>query len=493
MAQISVQNLSFSYPGSDQNVFDNASFSLDTDWKLGLIGGNGRGKTTLLRLLQGDLEDYSGRISIPVPAAYFPYRPPCSSAALSEVIREVRPDLEEWQFLREFSRLGLADSLLDRTYSTLSGGEQTKALLAALFAGEDRFLLIDEPLNHLDEEGRALVARYMAGKRGFLVASHDRAFLDACTDHTLALNKSSVELVRGSYSVWREGFDRREASEEQRNAHLRQDIARLERTEAEKRTWANRTEKIKKSAYDSGYVGHKAAKQMKRAKAVERRRKNAVQEKQELLLDRETDAALRIRVLRHHADVLAVFQDAAAIYDGLPASQGVSFEIRQGERIRLSGPNGSGKSSLMHLLLPDGPEHMGSVRTASGLKVSFVPQTTQHLTGSLADIVREAHVDGTLLRTLLYKMGFARTQFDKNAQEFSEGQKKKILLAKSLCEGAHLYVWDEPLNFVDIRTRLQLEQMIQDCGPTLVFTEHDAAFAGKIATRTVQIAAARYI
>ena len=191
---IQVTNLTFSYPGSYDAVFDGVSFQFDAQWRLGFLGRNGRGKTTLLRLLMGQYE-YGGSISGVPPCTYFPHPVSNPRQLALEVLSAVCPTAEEWELLRESGLLGVESEALYRPFETLSNGEQTKCLLAALFCGESRYLLIDEPTNHLDAAGRQTVAEYLRKKQGFLLVSHDRAFLDGCVDHILALNKTGVSCL----------------------------------------------------------------------------------------------------------------------------------------------------------------------------------------------------------------------------------------------------------------------------------------------------------
>ena len=152
MSLIKIENLTFGYSGSFENVFENVSLQIDTSWKLGLTGRNGRGKTTLLRLLMGELE-YSGKIISSVNFEYFPYLPDSSYFAI-DVIHDTAPQAEDWQIKRELSLLEADEALLYREFSTLSNGEQTKILIIGMFLRENSFLLIDEPTNHLDLHGR---------------------------------------------------------------------------------------------------------------------------------------------------------------------------------------------------------------------------------------------------------------------------------------------------------------------------------------------------
>jgi lincosamide and streptogramin A transport system ATP-binding/permease protein len=175
MSQIKVSGLTFSYDGSVETIFDHVSFSLDTDWKLGFVGRNGRGKTTFLKLLMGEYP-FQGSISSCVEYDYFPFGVSDDAADTLSVLTSVSGGAEEWRLMRELSLLCVGEDTLSRPFHTLSSGERTKSLLAALFVKEDRFLLIDEPTNHLDVEGRAVVADYLSHKRGFLLVSHDRRF-----------------------------------------------------------------------------------------------------------------------------------------------------------------------------------------------------------------------------------------------------------------------------------------------------------------------------
>ena len=132
-------------------------------------------------------------------------------------------------------------------------------------------------------------------------------------------------------------------------------------------------------------------------------------------------------------------------------------------------------------------EHTGTITIGSGLIISYVPQDTSHLSGNLALFAEEYNLNESLFKAILRKMDFERIQFEKDMRDFSEGQKKKVLIAKSLCEKAHLYVWDEPLNFVDIYSRMQIEQLIEQFSPTMLLVEHDKAFRETIATKIITL------
>ena len=191
--------------------------------------------------------------------------------------------------------------------------------------------------------------------------------------------------------------------------------------------------------------------------------------------------------LSYHAETLASFSEVSIFYDGNAVCGPVTFKIRRGERVVLDGRNGSGKSSLLKLLAGQPIEHTGTVTVGSGLVISYVPQDTSGLHGALSDFAEANHIEESLFKAVLRKLDFARVQFEKDMGDLSWGQKKKVLLAKSLCEQAHLYVWDEPLNFIDIYSRMQIEQLIQTYSPTMIFVEHDRAFRDMAATERVRL------
>ncbi|WP_339149016.1 MULTISPECIES: Lsa family ABC-F type ribosomal protection protein [unclassified Sutcliffiella] len=492
MSMIQVQQLTFSYPSSFDPIFEDVSFQIDTDWKLGFIGRNGRGKTTFFNLLLGKFE-YSGKVSSAVEFNYFPYPVQDKSKDTHEVLEEICPQAEDWEFLREIAYLDVEAEVMYRPFDTLSNGEQTKVLLAALFLKEGQFLLIDEPTNHLDTEARKLVSSYLKKKKGFILISHDRNFLDGCVDHILSINKANIEVQSGNYTSWKLNFDRQQEHEEATNERLQKDIGRLKQASKQSAGWSNRVEASKNgttnsgSKLDKGFVGHKAAKMMKRSKNLEARQQKAIEEKSKLLKNVEKMDSLQLTQLEPKTNELLQLTDVSIMYDGQAVNEPISFKVEQGDRIVLDGKNGSGKSSILKLILGDDIQHTGTIHAGSNLIISYVQQDTSHLKGMLAEFIEEHQLDETLFKSILRKMDFDRIQFEKDIGHYSGGQKKKLLIAKSLCEKAHLYVWDEPLNFIDVYSRMQIEELIQTFQPTMIFVEHDQTFQEKIATKTVKM------
>lgn len=489
MSLINVTNLTFSYDGRFENIFENVSFQIDTDWKLGFTGRNGRGKTTFLNLLMGRF-DYSGNISAGVSFDYFPYGVKDERMDTAEVINTIINGDQDWQLIRELNLLEVSNDVLYRPFYTLSNGEQTKVLLAALFLKENGFLLIDEPTNHLDMNGRRIVSEYLRGKHGFILVSHDRAFLDNCIDHILSINRTNIEIQKGNFSSWWHNKQRRDHLEMARNDALKKVIKRLETSAGRVSDWSDRVEKSKSGRIsgvkaDKGYIGHKSAKMMKRSKVIESRVQTAIEEKSALLKNIETASSLKIHPLRYHTDRMVYLEDISIIFGERKICEGVSFSIQSGDRIALCGKNGSGKSSIAKLILGESIPYQGRIRRGSRLKISYISQATTGLVGNLTDYARESGIDKTLFNTILRKLDFSRGMFDMDIKDFSDGQKKKVMIARSLSESAHLYIWDEPLNYIDVISRMQIEDLLRYYEPTLLFIEHDRAFCGNVATKTI--------
>jgi len=492
MSLIQITHLTFAYQGGLENIFENVSFQIDTDWKLGFVGRNGRGKTTFLNLLLGRYE-HEGSIISRTAFEYFPYHVPDHGIHTVKILRNISPGSEDWEISREISLLGVADHVLHRPFGTLSNGERTKVLLAALFLKENRFLLIDEPTNHLDMEGRAMVTAYLDQKKGFILVSHDRIFLDACIDHVLSINRKNIEIQKGTFSSWWHNKEMRDAFERQENEKLRREIERMGEAAREQSDWSAKTEKTKRGVRiaglrpDTGYIGHKAAKMAQRSKSLERRRHEALERKSSLLENVEKSEKLKIFPRTYHSAILARLEEVSIRYGDRVACEGVNLTIRRGERIALRGKNGSGKSSILKLIRGEKLEYEGKLVLGGGLTISYVPQSTRTLSGSPREYARECGIDESLFRAILNKLDFSKIQFEKDMADYSGGQKKKVLLARSLCEQTHLYLWDEPLNYVDVFSRMHITELLLEHKPTLLFVEHDRAFCNEVATKILSL------
>lgn len=492
MSKIDVSHLTFSYDGDYETVFQDASFQLDTSWRLGLIGRNGRGKTTLLQLLMGRY-DFQGRITASVHFSYFPYSVDNPQQDTQTLMETICPGHERWEFCRELRLLDMPEESLDKPFSLLSPGEQTKVLLAALFCRDHAYLLIDEPTNHLDSRARTAIGRYLRQKQGFILVSHDRELLDFCVDHVISINKANIEVQRGNFSSWMENKTRQDHYEEVEKERLKKDIHRLETAARRTADWSDKVEKTKKGSRNSGlrpdrgYVGHKAAKMMKRSQSIDARRQASLEETKTLLKNAEGQESLKMEPLAARPGRLVELEGITVAYGEIPICRNVTFSLTAGERMALCGRNGCGKSSLLRLICGEDIPYTGVVRLGNGVVLSYIPQNSAHLNGSPVAYAKAAGVDENRFKAILSKMEVPPSVFSKDMATLSDGQRKKVLLARSLCEKAHVYIWDEPLNFLDVLSRVQIEELLLSSRPTMLFVEHDETFCRRIATRIVTL------
>ncbi len=525
MSKLTIQNMSFYYTDFYHPVFQNVNLVLDTDWKLGLIGRNGRGKTTLLHLLSQKVQPTAGGIHTPVRMFYFPYEEENSyqkamdwvkeavgglksmeeemeamvekqDAALSDVycaIQQRYQELDGYQMegkiQREAAAMGLEPAVLQRDWKTLSGGEQTKLKLCAMFLRKDAFLLLDEPTNHLDAKGKEDLANYLKGKKGYMVVSHDRQFLDQVTDHILSINKTNLSLEKGTYSSWKANQERKEQFELAVKAKLEREIRHLERESEKKQEWMEVGNK-QKYPYKSNHRtnGNKAYAGQKRRGQI--RIQTNLEEKKGLLKNMETAHAWEIQetdfaeegwMIRADCLHFSFAHTDEELFDGL------CFKLYPGERIWLRGKNGAGKTTLFRLL--SGEWENDAVEWAEGLKIGWVRQEARWRSGFLRD-----HLDTPegkrkrkrfleLCRCFDLPEGF----WNRPLETYSSGEQKKVELAWVLAGENHVVFLDEPLNYMEILFREKLEEVILSDQPTLIFTEHDTDFANRIATRVVDL------
>lgn len=508
MSQICVNSLTFGYEGSFDNVFENVSFSIDTSWKLGFIGRNGKGKTTFLSLLMGKY-NYSGSIDASSAFEYFPYQLTAEQleSTASEFIGDIKHGCEEWRVICELGQLDETAELLYRPFRTLSHGERTKVLLAVLFSGENEFLLIDEPTNHLDRNARETVKKYLASKSGFILVSHDRELLDACIDHVLVLNRKSIEVQSGNFSSWWENKQRKDQFARAENEKHRKEIKKLRQAAKRTSDWADKSERTKigfdpikendRCISTRSFIGAKTKKMQSRVKSIEKRIGREIEEKEGLLGDIERTPELKLTQLVHHSSVLINVRELSLKYKGAENDvfSGLAFELKRGDRAALNGGNGCGKTTLIKTILAksgdvskgDNISESGICEVASGLVISYVDQDTSMLRGSIRELCYSKSIDLSMFCTILRQLDFERSQFAKPLTELSEGQKKKVLIASSLLTPAHLYIWDEPLNYIDVFSRMQIEKLLLGYRPTMLFVEHDSCFREKVATKVIEL------
>lgn len=485
MSYIKIKNLTFSY-GSNI-LFDNFSLNFDSTWKLGLISRNGRGKTTLLKLLSKQITDYKGEIFTSLSFNYCPIRVN-EMNSIFQIIEDL--GLIEWKVVKEANLLNLNIDDFNRSYDTFSGGEKVKLQLAFMFAKEG-FVLLDEPTNYLDLNTKIIICNYLKNKNGFIITSHDRWLLDNVCDHIISINKNSIELINGNYSQWEENFNNRLKNELTENMKIEKEIKQLEIAKNKTKNWAYDAEKEKFTGSDNpsglrpdrGALGKKAAKIMKRSKILEKRIDKNIEHKKELLNDLEKDNIMKLIPINYTDDKnLIECKNLTKKFDEKIIFENISFKLNSNQRLAIVGDNGSGKSCLLNILAKLDDDYKGFLYKKNNLIISYLPQNNELLKGSLKYFAGINNLDLSLLCTIIKQLGFKEINIDNKLDNLSDGGKRKILIASSLASSAEVYLWDEPLNFIDIPSKLKLENLILTYKPTLIFVEHDRNFIDKVAT-----------
>jgi lincosamide and streptogramin A transport system ATP-binding/permease protein len=315
-----------------------------------------------------------------------------------------------------------------------------------------------------------------------------------------------VEVQAGNFSSWKENRERTDAFLQAENEKHLKEIGKLKAAADRSSRWAERNENTKigfdpvkehdRSIATRSFIGAKTKKMQARVKSYEKRMDREIAEKEGLLQDLEEPIDLKVMPMEHYKKVLIDCKDLTLRYtDGTkPVVNDLSFDLLQGERVFFSGENGSGKSTLIKSILATaGVATMsnlvteGTLNVAPNLVISYINQDTSWLRGSLRDYALKNGLDYSLFLSILSQLDMSRIQFEKNIEDYSEGQKKKVLIAGSLLTSAHLYIWDEPLNYIDVFSRMQIEKLIEEYKPTMLLVEHDVRFREKLATKEITL------
>lgn len=458
MGSIKISNVSFRYEDSSNHIFNNLNLDLDSSWKLGLVGRNGRGKTTFLNLLQGKLVG-RGEIQTKLNFSYYPIRiKDPANITLYELQDQIM--FEQWKLERELNLMHVDSNLIWQSFNTLSGGEQTKILLALSFIDENSFPLIDEPTNHLDEESRQEICKYLTKHhKGYIVVSHDRNFLNQVTDHVLAIENTEIHLYQGNYATYEQIKEARDEFNREKNEKIAGEIKNLHNQKEQFYHWAQKIEARKNLGQKTQYIlnrrarvnkaaiGHAAAKMMKKSITRRNRMDKKIEEKEGLMVNIEDIPKLTMNFQSNYHSAFLKFL------------------------LNKVSANSNGRCEL-----------------TNGLRISYLPQDFTIYQGSLKNFAFHQKLSYRDLLNILKKMGFPHTNFNVPIEEMSMGQQKRIALAKSLLEPADLYLWDEPANYLDVFNQDQLINLLQEIKPAMLLIDHDQYFIEQVADKRIKLA-----
>ena len=531
-----LKDISLSFP--DKSVLDGVSLTVYPKDRLALVGENGSGKTTLFRVLTGHLEPDAGDVAFArglrighleqdfadldreghtcLEVALEPFAPlirleqridglgaELATQRTQENMDKLLSELGEAQQSLEaaggygfrvrteaaLSGLGLPESYWERDVNELSSGQKMRLALARILLDEHDLLLLDEPTNHLDVPARVWLEDHLAGLRAaYVVASHDRRFLDRVATKVAHLDRGKLTLYPGNYTAFRDQQREQAEADWSRYEKAQKKSRKLQKQAQNYQGWSNKAEAEKRGAADKGFIGHKAAKLMKRSVVARRRLEEAALEaKEDKPFERKP-----VKIDFHHSGArhLLSAKGLAVGYDpGRPLAQNISLDLAAGDRLAVQGPNGCGKTALLRTLLKEVPPLGGDVRLHPAARVGYFDQEGHRLprASTALEAVLSTGRDETLCRTVLGRMTVHGETVDKPVEKLSAGERAKILLATLILDEHNLLLLDEPTNHLDIETQDVLLEALLDFPGGILFISHDRHFAQSLATKTLYL------
>ena len=510
MTDISVQDLKKSFEVGHP-VLDGLSFEVAAGERVGILGANGCGKTTLFRILSGELEPDEGTAAIRRGRrvgliSQIPVYP--DGWTTEDVLREAHSrlramgermrELEELMaaesgeaLLKEYDRLAddfrrlggydmdrernrvangldIPAEMRQREFALLSGGEKTRVNLARLILEDTDILLLDEPTNHLDMRATEWLEDYILHFRGTVLAiSHDRYFLDVVAQRCVEITEGKAELYSGNYSFYTVERQRRFEEKLKKYEKDQAKIAQLEAAAAKLHLWA--------------FMGND--KLHKRAFSMEKRIEKLNQTERPKM-EKRLHAAFKEREFR--GDEVLTAEGLTKGYEGKELFSGLALEVTGGERIAIIGENGSGKTTLVKLIVGEEEPDAGWIRRGPAVKYAYLPQH-----------VKFAEPERTAVDTLIYDckcspqeardslgaFGFSGEDALKAVGTLSGGEQSRLRLCMLMRGDINLLILDEPTNHLDLASREWMEDAIADYSEALIFVSHDRYFIEKFATR----------
>ncbi len=522
MIALSVSDLSLSF--GDRDILNNVSFAIEAGDKVGVIGVNGAGKTSLFKIISGEYEASFGAVytakgftvgtlsqnpdlsALPseLTALEYMYTAHPELISLEERIKACEYEINRYADLgdgdtamrktselielnSEFQnkggmefrqrcrsmllRLGFEEELIERKISTLSGGQYTRLALARLLTTEPDILMLDEPTNHLDIDALNWLEGFISNyKKTVIIISHDRYFLDRTTKKTLYIQYARARLYLGNYSETKELQLAEAASLEKRYKEQQKEIARI-RANIEFQRRCNR---------EHNFVTIRSKeKQLQRMEKVELAPKD------------ERSIRMKFAEESESAGDVLIAKELSFSYGKRDILKSLNFIIRKNERVLFLGKNGCGKSTLMKLINSYLTPTSGKITLGYNIVIGYYDQENRGLTltNTVFSELREEYPDKTdlELRSTLALFLFGADDMDKPISTLSGGERARLTLAKLILKRVNLLVMDEPTNHLDINSTEALENALLAFSGTIIAVSHDRYFINRIATRIIEI------
>ena len=511
MIDISVSNLVKEFEVG-KKILDGLTFQVDAGERVGLLGPNGCGKTTLLRILTGVMDYDEGEVviapgkrlglisQIPVYPAGYTVEDVLDTAfaplhqmeeEMASLAARMAAGESDPALLAQYDKLTAAyqsgggyetqtnknkvcnglsipQDMRQRPFDQLSGGEKTRVNLGRLILEDTDILLLDEPTNHLDLRATEWLEEYLEKFKGtVLTVSHDRYFLDQVVDRIVEIKDGRAEFYPGNYSFYAVEKERRYEEQLRQYEKEQAKIEQLEKAAAQMRVWA--------------YSG--MDKTFKRVKSMEKRiERMRVTDRPK----KERKMEVRFGEREFRGDEVLSIKRLAKSFEGRTLFSDVDLEVEGGERIALLGDNGTGKSTLLKIILGEETADAGKVRMGPTVKVGYLPQVIHfdHPERTLVDtLIYDQDCTASTARNRLAAFKFRGEDVFKPVSALSGGEQSRLRLCMLMDEKINLLILDEPTNHLDIQSREWIEEAVEEYEGNLLFVSHDRYFIERFATR----------
>ncbi len=456
-------------------LLDGADLTIQANERIGLIGRNGAGKSSLLRLLDGRNQPDDGTINVAghVRVATVEQEPTLDEALTIEetVMGEYDPDSEDWG--RASRVRALTDKLElppDARVGTLSGGMRKRVALISAIANDPTLLLLDEPTNHLDLDGIAWLETTLKQWPGSaIIITHDRRFLDSVATRIVELDRGQLLSFPGNFTDW-------QGHKAQWLESQRLENARFDKLLAQEEIWIRKGVEARRTRNEG------------RVRRLERLRVERADRR-----ERQGNVQLALDAGQRSGKLVAELTDVSKSFGDRCVVKNYSTTIMRGDRIGLIGPNGAGKSTLLKLILGTLEPDSGTVKLGTNLSVAYFDQMRSQLdeNATLADVINPGsewiEIGGARKHVMSY-LGdflFAPARAQSPVKSLSGGERARLLLARLFARPANILVLDEPTNDLDIETLELLEELLQDYPGTVLLVSHDRTFLDNVVTQTI--------
>lgn len=388
-------------------------------------------------------------------------------------------DIQE-KFNKICSGLQINEKMLNQNYNDLSGGEKTIVNLGALLLKEPSILLLDEPTNHLDMEKLEWLEKFLKEYKGtILMVSHDRYFLDKIATKTILLENGKEKIYFGNYSYF-----------------LKEDE---KRTLAEFENYKNQQKMIKKmkeSIKTLRKFGELAKNEMffKRAKSIEKKLAK-IEQLPQVDLEQKTLLNFKLNIDSRSGKDVVIINNLNKNFESKNIFENANLQIHYGEKIAIIGKNGTGKSTLLKIIMNEDCEYTGEIKIGQSVNIGYIPQEIKFEDDNQTILNFFEQFDNrneTEIRTSLAKYMFRGNDVFKKVSSLSGGEKVRLILAKLLKQNINFLILDEPTNHIDIETRELLEEAIKEYSGTVLFVSHDRYFINNLAERIVEVKEKRF-